>query len=115
MGQLGISRLAALGLLCRPSIPRHLLGAVHLHGPRLKRRQRRSLLGRLLCQHPRESAAQPLPAGPRGGDAPAPSTPPVATFFPFQNFYSSESLSLQGIGSSRSGGIFRTRCPPILR
>ena len=49
MGQLGISRLAVLGLLRHPSIPWRLLGAIHLHGSSLRRWQWQSLLGWLLC------------------------------------------------------------------
>ena len=114
MGQRGVSCLAVRGLPRRVSIPRRLLGAVYLHGPRPKRRQRRSLLGRLLLRHPRDPPPRLFQPDP-GGGTPQPQVPPVATFFPFQNFFSSESPSLQGIGSSRSGGIFRTRYPPILR
>ena len=60
-------------------------------------------------------AAPPLPAGPRGGGRPSPKSPPVDTSYPFQNLCSSYFWSLQGIKSSRSGGIFSTRWPPILR
>ena len=75
MGQLGISRLAVLGFPRRPSIPRRLLGTVHLHGSRLKRRQRRSLLGRLLHHHPWKPPPHLFQPERGGGDAPAPSPP----------------------------------------
>ena len=75
MGQLGISCLAVLGLPRRPSIPWHLLGAIHLHGSRLKRWQRRSLLGRLLHRHPREPPPRLFQPGP-GGGTPQPQVPP---------------------------------------
>ena len=75
MGKLGISRLAVLGLPRRISIPRRLLGTVHLHGSRLKRRQRRPLLGRLLQQHPWEPPPRLFQLDP-GGWTPQPQVPP---------------------------------------
>ena len=114
MGQLGIHRLAVLSLLRSPSIPRRLLGAVHFHGSRLQRRQWRSLLGGLLHHHPRESPPSSSSRTP-GGGRPSPKSPPIDMSYPFQKLCSSYSWSLQGIGSSRRGGIFRTWWPPILR
>ena len=73
MGQLGVRCLAVLSLLCRPSIPQCLLGAVHVHGTRLQRRQRRFLSGGLLRPHPRESPPRLPWPDPGGG----PSQPQV--------------------------------------
>ena len=81
MGQLGISPLAVLGLPHRPSIPRHLFSTVDLHGPRLKRWQRQSLLGWLQHHQPREPPPrlfQPYP----GGGAPQPQVPPCRYVLP---------------------------------
>ena len=115
MGQLGISRLAVLSLPRRPLHPP--APARRCPPPWVQAQEVATAIPLRPAPTPTSTGAAtpPLPAGPRGGDAPAPSPPPVATFYPFQNFLSSESLSLQGIGSSRSGGIFRTRYPPILR
>ena len=116
VGQLGVSPLAVL-LLCLPhraSVPRHLFGAVHFHGTRLQRRQRRSLSGGLLRPNQWESPPH-LPRPDPGGGRPSPKSSPVYTSSPLQNRCSSTSTSLQGIGSSRRGGIFSTRYPPYLR
>ena len=75
MGQRGVSLLVH-GLSRHGTIPWRLLGTVHLHGPRPKRRQRQALLGWLLCRHPRNPLPCPLPAGPWAEDIPAPSPPP---------------------------------------
>ena len=60
-------------------------------------------------------AAPPPAAGSQGGGRPSPKSSPVDTSYPFQNLCSSSSWSLQGIRSSRRGGIFSTRYPPYLR
>ena len=75
VGQLGVSPLAVLLLRLphRTSIPRCLLGAIHFHGSRLQRWQRRSLSGGLLCPRPRESPPHLLQPDPGGG----PSQPQV--------------------------------------
>ena len=73
MGQVGVRCLAVLSLLCRPSIPRHLLGAVHFHRSQLQGWQRRSLSGGLLHHHPWESPPRLLWPDPGGG----PSQPQV--------------------------------------
>ena len=81
MGQRGVSCLAVRGLPRRVSIPRRLLGTVYLHGPRPKRRQRRSLLGRLLLRHPRDPPPRLFQPGP-GGRTPQPQVPPRRHILP---------------------------------
>ena len=81
MGQLGISRLAVLSLPRHASIPWRLLGTVHLHWSRPKRRQRRSLLGQLLRQHPRDPPPRLFQPDPSGG-TPQPQVPPRCHVFP---------------------------------
>ena len=81
MGQRGISCLAVHGLPRHITIPRCLLSAVYLHGPRPKRRQRRTLLGRLLLRHPRDPLPRLFQPDP-GGRTSQPQVPPHCHILP---------------------------------